>query len=198
MTVPPSDTVGAESLRPFLTPAGALCALALDHRDAMRNAFARAGMSKFSDAAMLDVKARIADALAPAVSAMLLDGPALARCRSAGAGVFVPLEEQGHERLGDGRLTPLLDDGRERLYRSPRQRLHLRDRARPTQCDRAGAARVDGGAGYYRRASAGPARARAPADGVGLARLAQGRRVRLCIATSTLRSGSFTSRVSIE
>jgi tagatose-1,6-bisphosphate aldolase len=99
----------ARSLRPFATPAGAICALALDHRDAMRNAYKRIGVEEVSETTMLDVKARIVDALADTVSAMLLDAPAVARCRPAGVGVFVPLETQGHQPLAGGRLTGLLD-----------------------------------------------------------------------------------------
>jgi len=100
----------AEVLRPFATPAGAVCALALDHRDAMRNAFKRAGVAEISEQTMLDVKARIIDALAASASAMLLDAPAFARCRPANIGVLVPLEAQGQEPLAGGRLNRLLDD----------------------------------------------------------------------------------------
>lgn len=93
-----------------LGPSSAICVLALDHRDAMRNAFARAGVAELSEAAILDVKARIADVLADRASALLLDPPALPRCSRPGLSVFVPLEAQGHEPLSGGRVTRLLED----------------------------------------------------------------------------------------
>jgi sulfofructosephosphate aldolase len=104
-----ADNETAGSLAPFLSRAGAIRGLALDHRDAMRNAFIRAGRPDVTDAAMLDVKERIADALGDLASATLLDQTAVERCRVNGAGLLVPLEEQGHFDVGGGRLTPLLD-----------------------------------------------------------------------------------------
>ncbi len=102
----------ADLLQPFVSPAGAINALALDHRDALRNAYKRIGVPDVDDRTMLDVKGRVADALGELASALLLDTSALARCRRAGAGLLVPLEEQGYEPLAGGRLTPLLDDFR--------------------------------------------------------------------------------------
>jgi tagatose-1,6-bisphosphate aldolase len=98
------------SLQPLATPAGAICVLALDHRDALRNAFRRAGIDDVTETTMLDLKARIVDVLGGSASALLLDPPALPRCRRPGVGLLVPLEEQGHEPLGGGRATRLLDD----------------------------------------------------------------------------------------
>jgi tagatose-1,6-bisphosphate aldolase len=97
------------SLRPLASPAGAVCVLALDHRDAMRNAFRRAGVPDVSDVAMLELKARIVDAFAGSYSATLLDAAAVARCHRPGVAVLVPLEEQGHEPLEGGRLNRLMD-----------------------------------------------------------------------------------------
>jgi tagatose-1,6-bisphosphate aldolase len=100
----------APSLRPLATPAGAICTLALDHRDAMRNAYARAGVPTVSEQTILEAKMRIVDALADCVSSILLDTAALARCRRASLGLLTPLERQGHDPLEGGRLNRLLDD----------------------------------------------------------------------------------------
>jgi tagatose-1,6-bisphosphate aldolase len=98
----------ADALRPFVSPAGAIAVLALDHRDALRNAYKRIGIADVSEGTMVDVKVRVADAIGDLASALLLDERALARCRRAGAGVLLPLEEQGYEPRAGGRLTPLL------------------------------------------------------------------------------------------
>jgi sulfofructosephosphate aldolase len=98
------------ALRPLASPDGAICTLALDHRDAMRNAFRRAGVRDVGEATMLAVKERIADALADCVSSVLLDAQAVERCRRAGLGLLMPLETQGHDPLDGGRLSRLMDD----------------------------------------------------------------------------------------
>jgi sulfofructosephosphate aldolase len=101
------------SLRSIASPTGVLSLLALDHRDAMRNAFARAGVPDVSDETMLAVKERIVAALADGSSGVLLDPDAARRrpgSRPAGAGLLVPLEEQGHEPHAGGRVNTLLAD----------------------------------------------------------------------------------------
>jgi sulfofructosephosphate aldolase len=100
----------APSLRPLATPAGAICTLALDHRDAMRNAYRRAGVADVGGATMLEAKERIADALADCVSSILLDADAVESCRRAELGLLMPLETQGHDPLDGGRLNRLMDD----------------------------------------------------------------------------------------
>jgi sulfofructosephosphate aldolase len=97
-------------LAPFLSPAGAICGLAVDHRDALRNAFARAGTKNVSGATMSELKERIVGALAQPTSAMLLDAATMTRVRPVGPGVFVALEAQGHEAVDRGRVNRLLDD----------------------------------------------------------------------------------------
>jgi sulfofructosephosphate aldolase len=97
-------------LGPFATPAGAICMLALDHRDAMRNAYRRVGVEAVTKATMLDAKARVADALAGCASSILLDAPAVQRCRRPRLGLLMPLETQGHDPLDGGRLNRLMDD----------------------------------------------------------------------------------------
>jgi tagatose 1,6-diphosphate aldolase len=107
----PRDSHAFErSLRAFATPAGVLAVLALDHRDAMRNAFKRSGVADVSEAAMLDVKCQIIEALAQSASGIMLDPCAVARCQPSGMGVILPLEAQGHEPVAGGRLTRLIED----------------------------------------------------------------------------------------
>lgn len=98
------------SLRPLASARGSICVLALDHRDAMRNAFRRVGIEDVDERTMLETKLRIADAIGPAASTLLLDAAAVPSCRREGAGVLVPLEEQGHEALEGGRLNRLLEE----------------------------------------------------------------------------------------
>jgi tagatose 1,6-diphosphate aldolase len=94
------------SLAPLTTRAGVFCMLALDHRDALRNAFRRAGVEDVSRGTMLEVKERIARVVGSRASGILLDHDAVA-CRPAGAGLLVPLEAQGHEPLDGARLNRL-------------------------------------------------------------------------------------------
>jgi tagatose-1,6-bisphosphate aldolase len=97
------------SMRPFTTSSGVICGLALDHRDAMRNAFNRVGMPDVSQETMVETKERIIGALAERASALLLDPATLARCRPPRLGVFIPLEMQGHDQVAGGRRNRLLE-----------------------------------------------------------------------------------------
>jgi sulfofructosephosphate aldolase len=94
------------SVDPFRTRDGTFCLLALDHRDALRNAFRRAGVEDVSAEQMLDVKRRIAAVLGERASGILLDHAAV-ECRPAWGGLLVPLEAQGHEQLDGARLNRL-------------------------------------------------------------------------------------------
>jgi tagatose 1,6-diphosphate aldolase len=94
------------SLDALAGPGGAFCVLALDHRDAIVNAFRRAGVESPDAARILGVKERIARVLGAAASGILLDYNAVA-CRPAHAGLLTPLEAQGHEPLDGARLTRL-------------------------------------------------------------------------------------------
>lgn len=98
------------ALRTLTSSAGAISVLALDHRDAMRNAFGRIGVPNPSEPTMLVTKSRIVSAIADHASALLLDPPAVGRCRRPDLGLLVPLESQGHKTLDGGRLTNLLRD----------------------------------------------------------------------------------------
>ena len=89
------------------TRSGRFAMLALDHRDAFRNALVRAGVADATAETVLELKATIAGALAPTASGLLLDHVSVARCRAGGVGVLVPLEAQGHELLAGGRLNRL-------------------------------------------------------------------------------------------
>jgi tagatose-1,6-bisphosphate aldolase len=94
------------SLEPLATPTGAFCLLALDHRDALRNALRTAGVEDVDAATMLAVKSRIARVLGSHVSGILLDFDAVG-CRPPGAGLLTPLEAQGYELLDGARLSRL-------------------------------------------------------------------------------------------
>lgn len=111
-TQPPiaQPDVGSRPLRRFVSPSGVIRGLALDHRDAMRNAYDRHGIHDVTDQIMLNAKARIIDVLAPAGSAILLDADAVTLPRPAELGVFMPLETQGHQPLEGGRLNRLMED----------------------------------------------------------------------------------------
>ena len=63
-------------LSALATGRGILALLARDHRDELRNAFARAGVDAVDEETMLAAKRRIAAALAPHVSGILLEASA--------------------------------------------------------------------------------------------------------------------------
>jgi tagatose-1,6-bisphosphate aldolase len=94
------------SLDALATDRGAYAVLALDHRDAMRNAFGRAGVEEVDPATVLAVKARIARVLGGPASGILLDYDAVGS-RPAHAGLLTPLEAQGFAPLDGSRLTRL-------------------------------------------------------------------------------------------
>lgn len=102
-------TVAQPPLEALASETGVLSVLALDHRDAMRNAFARAGQPNVPSHVMLQMKEQIVEALADRASAVMLDPGAVPSCRPAGKGLVVPLEAQGHLPLAGGRLTPLAE-----------------------------------------------------------------------------------------
>src|ERR1700704_5373643 len=84
-----------------------MCLLALDHRDAMRNVFRRAGIENVTAKEMLETKLRIVEAVAPVATGVLLDHAAARASRPEGVGLLLPLEEQGHEQLDGARLNRL-------------------------------------------------------------------------------------------
>ncbi len=94
---------------------GIVAGIALDHRDSLRSILERRGLVGLTDAAMRSLKVRLARALAPAATAIMLDeefgGEALdAGVVPASVGLIMPLEAQGYEMVEDGRTTTLLAD----------------------------------------------------------------------------------------
>jgi tagatose-1,6-bisphosphate aldolase len=94
------------NLELFKSSDGAYCMLALDHREALRNAFRSAGVEGVSAQQLLDVKRRIVAVLGERASGILLDYAA-AGLRPPHAALLAPLEAQGHEPLGGARLNRL-------------------------------------------------------------------------------------------
>lgn len=99
--------IGKRSLHPIASPGGVICLQALDHREAMRNAFRRAGVEDVNANEMLETKSRIVEAVGSAATGVLLDHAAARVSRPDGIGLLVPLEEQGHEQLDGARLNRL-------------------------------------------------------------------------------------------
>jgi tagatose-1,6-bisphosphate aldolase len=92
-------------------PSGAICGIALDHRDSLRVA-ARARDYPEDDASLRSLKAELARGLAPGASVVLLDTELGidAMAELDGTPLVIPLEAQGYETIGKGRLTTLLSD----------------------------------------------------------------------------------------
>jgi tagatose-1,6-bisphosphate aldolase len=93
------------------SPRGAVCGLALDHRDSLRVAARRHGYP--DDAASLRaLKVELVRGLAPLATVVLLDVELGldAFTELDGTPLVVPLEAQGYESLGEGRITTLLGD----------------------------------------------------------------------------------------
>jgi tagatose 1,6-diphosphate aldolase len=99
--------IDERSLHPIASPGGVICLLALDHREAMRNAFRRVGVEDVNANEMLETKSRIVEAVGPSATGVLLDHAAAHVSRPDGIGLLVPLEEQGHEQLDGARLNRL-------------------------------------------------------------------------------------------
>ena len=90
---------------------GVVCGLALDHRDSLRVAARRRGFPE--DAASLrELKVQLVRGLAPFASVVLLDVELGldAFTERGNTPLVVPLEAQGYESLGEGRITTLLGD----------------------------------------------------------------------------------------
>lgn len=94
---------------------GIVAGIAIDHRDSLRTTLERQGLGGLTDVDLRTLKLRLARALAPAATAIMLDeefgGPALdAGVVPASVGLIMPLEAQGYEAVADGRTTTRLDD----------------------------------------------------------------------------------------
>ena len=94
---------------------GIVAGIAIDHRDSLRIALERRGLADLSTDDLCQLKLRLARALAPAATAIMLDaelgGLALERgVVPATVALIMPLEAQGYEASGDERITSLLPD----------------------------------------------------------------------------------------
>jgi len=96
-------------------PDGIVAGIALDHRDSLRVAVERRGLGELADDELRALKLRLARALAPAATAIMLDAELGGAALAAGVvppsiGLIMPLEAQGYEAGGDERTTSLLPD----------------------------------------------------------------------------------------
>jgi tagatose-1,6-bisphosphate aldolase len=94
---------------------GVVAGIAIDHRDSLRVMLERRGLAGLTTADLQALKLRLARVLAPSATAIMLDaelgGPAIREGAVPGSvGLIMPLEAQGYEAAGDGRLTTLMDD----------------------------------------------------------------------------------------
>ena len=94
---------------------GIVLGVALDHRDALLTILERKGLPARDRGWIGRLKARLAIGLGPEASLLLLDAEygrdAIERLPGRPA-LVMPLEAQGYERIGDGRVTRLLSDFR--------------------------------------------------------------------------------------
>lgn len=92
----------ARRLDEIAGPDGVIVGAAVDHRDSLRAALAKKGLPRPGDAELSELKVRIAAALAPAATVVLLDAEtSAAQALAAGAlpgdvALGVPLEAQGY------------------------------------------------------------------------------------------------------
>ena len=104
----------ARALDQIATAGGVIAGAAIDHRDSLRAALSRRGL-ELDDAGVTDLKLRIAGALAPEASLVLLDAEyAAAQAVAAGVlpgstGFAVPLEAMGYGDVSRLEVTALLE-----------------------------------------------------------------------------------------
>jgi tagatose 1,6-diphosphate aldolase len=91
---------------------GIFALAAMDHRDSLRVAFEQAGFATPPPERIAELKAAVARALAPHATGLLIDvelgAPAIAQGAPGPCGIVVPLEAQGYENIGAGRVTTFL------------------------------------------------------------------------------------------
>ncbi len=110
-----TDAGRQAALRRLAGPGGVIAGIALDHRDSLRVILERHGLPSPSIDQLRELKLRLARALAPVASAVMLDEELGGFALDAGAvpanvGLIMPLEAQGYEELVDGPTTTLLPD----------------------------------------------------------------------------------------
>ena len=94
---------------------GVISGLAIDHRDNFRAVLERRGITGLGTPELRELKQALVAVLAPAATAIMLDAELGQDALDAGdvpdaIGLIMPLEAQGYEALGDGRVTTLLPD----------------------------------------------------------------------------------------
>jgi tagatose-1,6-bisphosphate aldolase len=95
---------------------GIVVGAAVDHRDSLGVAMRKRGLPEPGPEQLTELKLRVAHALAPAATVVLLDAEhSAAQALAAGAlpgdtGLVIPLEAQGYADAGDLRLTSFLPD----------------------------------------------------------------------------------------
>jgi tagatose-1,6-bisphosphate aldolase len=111
----PTDIGRRRRLLRLAGPDGIIAGLAIDHRDSLRVVLERQGLTGLTTADLRELKLALTRALAPAATALMLDAELGRLAFETGAvpasiGLIMPLEAQGYEVVGDGRLTTLLHD----------------------------------------------------------------------------------------
>jgi tagatose-1,6-bisphosphate aldolase len=102
-------------LRRLAGPDGVIAGLAIDHRDNFRTVLERSGINGLGTPELRALKRALVAVLAPAATAIMLDAELGQDAFDSGAvpdaiGLIMPLEAQGYDALGDGRVTTLLAD----------------------------------------------------------------------------------------
>jgi tagatose 1,6-diphosphate aldolase len=104
----------ARALDQLASPRGVIAGAAVDHRDSLQAVLAKRGM-QLDDAGITELKVRVASALAPAASLILLDAEySVAQAITAGAvpgstGIVVPLEAMGYGDVASVSRTQFLE-----------------------------------------------------------------------------------------
>ncbi len=104
----------ARALDGLASPRGVISGAAVDHRDSLQAVLAKRGM-QLDDARITELKVRVASALAPAASLILLDAEySVAQAIAAGAvpgstGIVVPLEAMGYGDVAKVDVTGFLE-----------------------------------------------------------------------------------------
>jgi len=112
---PPEQLGIRRRLHRLAGPSGLIAGLAIDHRDSFRAELERRGIGGLGTPELAALKRALVAVLAPASTAVMLDAELGGDALVSGAipdsiGLIMPLEAQGYEALGDGRVTTLMAD----------------------------------------------------------------------------------------